>query len=162
MKAKSVIFAAIGGLILITLGLGGWLFGSPSSSGEPIVILGTSAPPLPTLDPDRVSSGQVLYAQYCATCHGVNLEGAPNWKTPLDDGTLPPPPHDSNGHTWHHTDALLLEIVANGGDPASNSRMPSFKKQLRPTEMMAILDFIKSKWGQEERRSQWWMTATQY
>lgn len=161
MRVKIVFFVVILGLLLITIGFRARLFGGLPSFGEPIVILGTSAPPLPTLDSDSVSLGQVLYAQYCATCHGVNLEGAPNWKTPLEDGAFPPPPQDSSGHTWHHPDALLLEIIANGGDPATNSRMPAFKGQLNKTEIMAILDFIKSKWGTEERQRQWWITATQ-
>ena len=78
----------------------------------------------------------------------------------MPDGSLPPPPHDSSGHTWHHPDALLLSIIASGGDPATKSKMPAFKDKLTQDEMTAILEFIKSRWGEGERGFQWWMTAT--
>src|SRR5262245_18089485 len=76
---------------------------------QPVVINGIAAPPLPTLVSERVTAGQAVYAQFCASCHGSNLEGKPDWKVPLANGSLPPPPHDSTGHTWHHPDELLLE-----------------------------------------------------
>jgi len=63
-------------------------------------------------------------------------------------------------HTWHHEDSLLLNIIANGGDPKYNSKMPAFKETLSKAQMVAILAFIKRTWGREERAFQWWMTAT--
>ena len=127
---------------------------------RPVVINGTAVPPVPALSADRVAQGKALYAQYCASCHGTNLEGVANWKKMLPDGSLPPPPHDSSGHTWHHADALLVSIIMSGGDPAFNSRMPSFKAQLTEEQARLILDFLKSTWDQEKREFQWWVTAT--
>lgn len=121
---------------------------------RPVVINNIAAPPLPTLVPAWVKSGETVYTQYCGACHGANLEGQPDWKTPLSDGFFPAPPHDSSSHTWHHTDELLLEIIANG-----NNRMPPFQAILSDEEMMAVLEYIKSHWGREERERQWWMTT---
>jgi mono/diheme cytochrome c family protein len=129
------------------------------SANRPVVINQTAVPPLPTLNPDNVAQGAIVYTQSCAKCHGANLEGAPNWKQPLTDGSLPPPPHDASGHTWHHPDDLLINIVENGGIPPENSKMPAFKGQLNREQVVAVLEFIKSKWGREEREYQWWMTA---
>jgi len=138
-------------------------FSSLSLTGNrPVVINQTAVSPLPTLNPERVAQGEPLYAQYCAQCHGADLKGSPTWKEPLADGSLPPPPHDSSGHTWHHSDELLISITANGGDLAYNSKMPGFKEKLTENEMMAILEFIKSKWGREEREFQWWITSRPY
>jgi mono/diheme cytochrome c family protein len=123
----------------------------PVATGKPVIINNTPVPPVPTLDSQNIARGAALYTQYCASCHGSNLEGAPEWKRTLADGSLPPPPHDSSGHTWHHPDGLLLSIIADGGDSASKSRMPAFKDQLSQEDMVAILDFIKSRWGREER-----------
>jgi mono/diheme cytochrome c family protein len=136
------------------------VFRKAPSAGSPVVINDTAVPPVPTLNPDRVAQGAALYAENCARCHGANLEGAPDWKRSLPDGSLPPPPHDRSGHTWHHPDTLLLDIIANGGNPAFNSKMPAFKNKLSEEEMRAILAFIKSKWGKDEQEFQWWMTAT--
>jgi mono/diheme cytochrome c family protein len=37
--------------------------------------------------------------------------------------------------------------------------MPGFKDQLSEEEIAAVLDFIKSNWGREEREYQWWMST---
>src|SRR3972149_3030512 len=132
----------------------------PESAAKPVVINDTPVPPVPTLDAPRIARGAGLYAKNCAACHGPELQGAPDWKRPLPDGSLSPPPHDDSGHTWHHPDSLLLEIIANGGDPVNNSKMPAFGGELSPDEMRSILDFIKSKWGKDSREFQWWITAT--
>ena len=124
-----------------------------------MIINQTAVPPVPTLNSESVAQGEILYAQYCAVCHDANLAGATNWKQLQPDSSLPPPPHDSTGHTWHHSDELLINIIQNGGDPAYNSKMPAFKDILTEHESMAILEFIKSKWGREEREFQWWITV---
>jgi mono/diheme cytochrome c family protein len=134
---------------------------SPSAAAVPVVINNTAVPPVPTLNPEWVTQGALIYAQQCAACHGANLEGAPDWKKPLPDGTFPPPPHDASGHTWHHPDSLLLTIIADGGDPAYNSKMPPFRDRLTELERRAVLEFIKSSWGRNEAEFQWWMTATE-
>ena len=72
--------------------------------------------PMLTLDPDAVALGQQVYAQYCASCHGVNLEGQADWKNQNEDGSFRSPPHDAR---WHHTDELLYESVALGGEVGS-------------------------------------------
>ena len=150
-------FALIIALIVGVLGL---LSLAVFRSDSQVVINGTAVPPVPALNADRVAQGQALYAQYCASCHGANLAGAPNWRMTLPDGSLPPPPHDGSGHTWHHADGLLLSIIADGGDPAFNSKMPPFKDKLTEEQARLILDFLKSTWDQEKREFQWWMTAT--
>jgi mono/diheme cytochrome c family protein len=149
-------------LLLLVVVIGGdfLLFRSGLFEREqPVVINGIAAPPVPTLDATRVVEGQLLYAQHCASCHGVNLEGERDWQTPLADGSFPAPPHDSSGHTWHHPDELLIDITLNGGNPRFNSKMPAFNEQLSREQVVAILEFFKSEWGREERDYQWWVTA---
>jgi len=133
---------------------------APQAAGTPVVINGTAVPAVPTLNPEWVAQGAIVYAQECATCHGAKLEGAADWKRPLPDGSFPPPPHDNSGHTWHHPDSLLLAIIADGGDPAYHSKMPAFSDNLAEQEQWAVLEFIKSSWGRNEAEFQWWMTAT--
>jgi mono/diheme cytochrome c family protein len=127
-------------------------------AGNPVTINGITVPPIPTLNAELVAQGEPLYAQSCASCHGTNLEGVPEWKTVQPDGRLLPPPQDSSGHTWHHPDELLLSIISDGGDP-SYSDMPAYGDILTDEETNAILTFIKNSWGPEEREFQWWITA---
>ena len=146
--------------ILVLIVSGAFLaYQQTASVNRAVIINQTAVPPLQTLNPENVAQGEILYSQYCAKCHGANLEGAANWKQRLPDGSLPPPPHDSSGHTWHHSDEVLISVIENGGDPADNSKMTAFKDQLSREEIVAILEFIKSKWSREEREYQWWMTA---
>jgi len=120
----------------------------PGSPTAPSVV----APP--ELDPELVTAGRLLYEQFCAVCHGVDLKGDPDWKVPNEDGSYPPPPQDSSGHTWHHGDELLLEIVLEGSD-FPETRMPSFGGRLNEAEVLSILEFFKSEWGLQERKFQW-------
>lgn len=131
---------------------------SSTATNEPVVILNTAVPPVPTLNSSYVSQGRGLFDRHCASCHGEDLTGEPNWKQLKDDGTFPAPPHDATGHTWHHPDDLLFEITSQGGDPAYGGTMPGFGEQLNNEDIRAILEFIKSSWGDEERAYQWWTT----
>ncbi len=122
----------------------------------------TSLPPLPTLNPSDIATGQTLYAQQCASCHGANLQGQPDWKKPLANGKYPAPPHDNSGHTWHHNDTILTTIILNGGDGTGNMShgdMPAFKDKLTETQVRQILSFFKSHWGQPQREYQWARTT---
>lgn len=99
-------------------------------------------------------AGQARYQEHCAACHGVKLEGQPNWRAPNDDGTLPAPPHDETGHTWHHDNELLFEYTKLGGRGALalrgisdlNSAMPAFEDVITDDEIWDILAYIRSTW----------------
>jgi mono/diheme cytochrome c family protein len=110
---------------------------------------------LATADPAALAVGQAAYRRECASCHGARGEGQPAWQIPLAGGSLPAPPHDSSGHTWHHPDGLLLDIIAYGGAIYSpTSAMPAFAGKLSPAEMRAVLAYIKTFWGERERAAQ--------
>jgi mono/diheme cytochrome c family protein len=105
-----------------------------------------------------ISEGETIYQANCANCHGINGEGEPNWKTPKEDGTYPAPPHTVDGHTWHHGDNLLFQIVEGGGDsldiPNFKSNMPAFGGVLTDEEIIAVLTYLKSIWPAEQQRFQ--------
>lgn len=109
-------------------------------------------------NPRLVAQGQRVYTQACASCHGANLEGQPNWKTGPVNGPLPAPPHNASGHTWHHADPLLFAIVKLGGQasapPGYTSGMPAFGTMLSDAEIWAVLAYIKSSWPPELQAAQ--------
>lgn len=99
-----------------------------------------------------LAEGQSLYAANCSRCHGTESGG--NIKDI-------PPPHNANGHTWHHPDQQLADIVLNGLDFAVEGQptMPAFKDELNPEQVQAILTYIKTWWTDEQRAYQATVTA---
>lgn len=118
-------------------------------------------------DTEVVQLGQQIYADNCASCHGVSLEGqTPNWRSPGPDGKLPAPPHDQTGHTWHHTDELLFKLTKYGLAKAANlenyeSNMPIYDGVLTDEEIIAVLSFIKSTWPEDIKDRHDQMNAVQ-
>jgi len=142
-------FIGIGAAALAVLALGGgafyWWRGSD----------------VPRIDPDdkaQVAEGQVVYRAQCARCHGVNLEGQPDWKERQANGRLPAPPHDPSGHTWHHPDRDLFGIAKHGlapyAPPGYQSDMPAFDGVLSDEQIAAVLAYIKSTWPGDIRERQ--------
>ena len=118
------------------------------------------APQAPAVAPtvENSPTGGELFAANCAVCHGAGGEGQPNWHVRKENGTLPPPPLNGDGHTWHHADGLLYRIVSQGGkiyespdNPSFKSAMPAFGDRLSHEEIVAVLTYIKSLWGDKTR-----------
>ena len=113
---------------------------------------GGDTPPgfFPYTDMAAVAAGADVYAAHCASCHGVELEGQPDWRVPGPNGRLPAPPHDATGHTWHHPDAQLFEIVKYGTAAVVGrgyeSDMPGFEDVLSDDDISAVMAYIKSTW----------------
>lgn len=109
-------------------------------------------------DPQLVARGAVVYQQSCMACHGANLEGQANWQRPNADGTLPAPPHDASGHTWHHSDRMLFEITKWGSAAVAGSSfksaMPVYAGVLDDGDIWAVLAYIKSRWPPEIQAAQ--------
>ena len=129
-------------------------------SGALVSACGPDEGSVPALDQGQVARGGELYQQHCASCHRPDLSGDPDWKTPNENGSYPPPPHDSSGHTWHHPDQVLIEIIRDGSD-FPQSRMPPFGDELSEADIDAILEFFKDNWGPEERAYQRQVTEQQ-
>lgn len=106
-------------------------------------------------DQEMVMQGAAIYQQNCASCHGANLEGQPNWMQRNASGTLRAPPHDATGHTWHHPDDMLFAITKWGSEAVIGndykSDMPGFSNTLDDDDIWAVLAYIKSQWPDEIR-----------
>jgi mono/diheme cytochrome c family protein len=106
----------------------------------------------------QVALGKSIYTGHCAKCHGVNLEGQPNWRRRLPTGNYPAPPHDETGHTWHHPNRYLFETVKYGWQRFAprryKSEMRTFKNVLIDEEIWAVLSYIKSCWPASIREQQ--------
>lgn len=108
-----------------------------------------------------IVAGERVYSNYCAACHGANLEGQEDWRSPGEDGRLPAPPHDETGHTWHHSDRLLFDYTKLGGAALLaqkgvefDSGMPGFAEQLTDAEIHNVIAYIKSTWPERIQKIQ--------
>lgn len=139
---------------------------SRSNSNIPPLPQETLPVPVPTLDLRQVNEGRKIYLLYCASCHGANAEGAPNWRTPDVEGNFPAPPHDDTGHTWHHSDKLLFEIIRDGfADPLKPDvpkRMQPFGDKLSDADIRAVIAYFKSLWSRVPREFQWRVTNNNF
>ncbi len=111
------------------------------------------------IDPDDarlVALGREVYAKHCASCHGANLEGQPDWRSRGPNGRMPAPPHDASGHTWHHPGEVLFGIVKEGvqkyAPPGYQSDMPAYAGVLSDEQIVAVLSYVKSTWPADVRR----------
>ena len=107
----------------------------------------------------QVAAGKTIYDRNCASCHGIDLEGQPDWKSRKPNGRMPAPPHDDSGHTWHHSDDILFGITKVGVAPpyapsGYQSDMPAFGGTLTDAEIWRVLAYIKSRWSPRMREAQ--------
>lgn len=140
MSQKKLIFGVVGAVII---GAAAILYS---------VIRGSGPAFIDPADQSLVMQGKAIYANNCAACHGESLQGQPNWRERMLNGKLPAPPHDKTGHTWHHPDAMLVDMVKNGlvpgktAPPGYVSDMPAYRDILSDQEIIAVLTYIKSTW----------------
>ena len=105
--------------------------------------------PITRNDIEKIKSGKLLYNQYCASCHQVDLSGAKNWKGVDEDGHRKAPPLNGTGHTWHHSDELLHKIIKYGFVKLIKNyegKMMGFGDKIDDQNIDNILSYIKSYW----------------
>jgi protein SCO1/2 len=101
-------------------------------------------------DVAKVAAGKLVYASWCARCHGRRLQGQPLWQ--LDDqyAGRRAPAHDQSGHTWAHSDEDLFYMARDGRFPSTSrtlpSYMPAYGDSLTDQQIIEVVAFIKATW----------------
>ncbi len=129
-----------------------------ASTPEPNTPVPRNEPAATTIPVAR--SGQEVFTSICSACHGLQGQGQPNWHIPNENGSLPAPPLNGDGHTWHHGDGFLYRVVRDGGKfqedpvllPNFKSAMPAFGAQLSHEEIVAVIAYIKEWWDGKSSR----------
>ena len=99
-----------------------------------------------------IARGKIIYESNCVSCHQVNLVGAENWKGLDEDGHRKAPPLNGTGHTWHHDDATLHNIIKYGLAKIVNNyegKMIGFGDKINDKQIDSVLSYIKSHWEDE-------------
>jgi cytochrome c5 len=92
-------------------------------------------------NPTLILSGQRLYKQNCASCHGAEADG---------DGALASslakwPPTLTGGLLWERTEGELFWRIQHGvHDATGTETMPGFASKLSDDDTWALLDFLKA------------------
>jgi mono/diheme cytochrome c family protein len=94
---------------------------------------------------EQADRGQAVFASNCVVCHGKNAEATTDWKTPIANGSYPPPPLNGTAHTWHHPLSMLGHTIYHGGVPVGGN-MPAFKNVLSETEIIDVIAHVQSYW----------------
>lgn len=147
LKWPLPLLGILGALLLVAAGAGLWFLVGPSVASATATI----RPELVTRAnlSAQERRGAVLYGSNCYSCHGGPIGGE------LVRGA---PVHTNAGHTWHHGDCQIAAYVREGGvqlpgAAADAIRMPAFRS-LSGAEIDAILAYIKTMWGPEQRELQ--------
>ena len=96
-----------------------------------------------------IARGKIVYESNCVSCHQVNLVGAKNWKGVDKDGHRKAPPLNGTGHTWHHDDASLHNIIKYGLAKIVKNyegKMIGFGDKINDKQIDSVLSYIKSHW----------------
>lgn len=94
------------------------------------------ASPLPG-DADTIREGQIAFAHYCFTCHGLDGQ---NTGVPFAARMAPPVPPLNSPAVQAYTDGQLHSIITNGMFP---SGMPASKGILSDEEIWSIVAYIR-------------------
>lgn len=87
--------------------------------------------------------GAHTYATRCASCHGLDGKGQPEWMPPLAGATS----------ALARESASAINITLNGSQRVVAAglpdayRMPAFREQLSDQEIAQVLTYVRSTWG---------------
>jgi mono/diheme cytochrome c family protein len=94
---------------------------------------------------EHAEAGEAIYLAYCASCHGAEGGGAPQWWELERDGNRLAPPLNGTGHGWHHPLRQLYAMIHDGIPPG----MPRWKGILDRGEILAVIAFFQTWWPDE-------------
>ncbi|WP_248750276.1 cytochrome c [Pseudomonas sp. MWU15-20650] len=114
--------------------------GDPQRDGTPWQYQAVSAN-----TPQQDTPGAHTYVTRCASCHGLDGKGQPEWMPPLAGATS----------ALAKESASAINITLNGsqrivaaGMPDAY-RMPAFREQLSDAQIAQVLTYVRSTWGNQ-------------
>lgn len=115
-----------------------YLFDGKSSAAAPAAT--------PVAASGTASEGQSLYLGNCAICHKANGEGIPNTTPTLAGNSSVGEPNGRN-LVVVTADGLKQSQIVPGTGLASLGPMPAFRNRLTPTQMTALVNYVRKAFG---------------
>jgi mono/diheme cytochrome c family protein len=112
------------------------------------VVIGCSTSSADAPSPALIQLGVATYQESCVSCHGDPVTGEGRV-----EGFALAPIHGPGGHTWHHADGQLLDLIQ-GRITYPDRIMPKFGGLLPDADVLAVLEFLKLGWTDRQRESQ--------
>jgi mono/diheme cytochrome c family protein len=122
------------GLVTFALTLFGIACARPAGETTNRSLPTAASSPAASVTPLVFASPRTNFERHCVACHGQDGEGG---TITVDNKTLNVPSL-TKGHALTHNDEQLTKQIANGNDD-----MPAFKDKLSPTEIFALVNFIR-------------------
>ncbi|MEH6473911.1 MAG: c-type cytochrome, partial [Halopseudomonas sp.] len=98
-------------------------------------------------------TGQKIYQTNCQSCHGIEAVGETYSIEGLTtEGFLFAPALNGSMHGWHHTDEQLVKTIMDGSP--RTDKMPAWKGTLSETDALAAIAYLKTFWGEKQKRCQ--------
>ena len=95
---------------------------------------------------EQISSGEVIFQQNCASCHGSNAEASPDWQQAT--GEKAAPPLNGSANSWNKSMEQLSQAIRLGSIQIGGS-MPAFKGSLSEQQIKQVIAYFQSKWPDE-------------
>lgn len=97
--------------------------------------------------------GQQIFQTNCQSCHGIEAVGETYSTEGLTtEGYLFAPALNGSMHGWHHSDEQLVKTILEGSP--RTDKMPAWKGTLTEADAMAAIAYLKTLWGDTQRRCQ--------
>lgn len=129
MTTRTIVGGVLGLLMAAGLATATFAAGSPAPAGAP-----------PAAD---AATGQQLYSQYCAACHGPDAKGG----VKLGDATSADLRWQALGPTYHNDPALVQRAVLQGQDQDGqvlDDVMPRWQGKLTPAQVQDIVAYLQT------------------
>ena len=95
---------------------------------------------------ESLASGARLYQEHCATCHGPEAQGHPDWERSSRTDLPAAPPLNGSGNDSKRKKQELVAAIKNGTMRKGMSLMPAWKGRLSDQEIEDIIVWFQALW----------------
>lgn len=97
----------------------------------------------PPVSMQALNRGARLYQEHCASCHGPEAQGHPDWQNPK---VVAAPPLNGTGNEWKRRKQDMIAVIKNGAKRGGIPVMPGWNGRLSDREIEDIIIWYQALW----------------